>query len=444
MKKMMFVFSIFLVVSMLVSCAPKPTTAPATVAPAQPATAAPVQPATAAPAVTTDITLEFQQWFDNEMEKGYMQSVTDAYTAKTGVKIKLLSNPYSDTKTQIAAGAAAGTMADIVAMDGGWIYDYATQGALADLGALFTAIGFDTSTISAQTTVKGTVYVQPLVNFPSLMAVNLDLLNAKGITTMPETWSEFLTASKAVTDPANNIYGFGMNMSTENASCMSFFAAFAWNSGGTILTSDGKPYMANNQIMADTTDFFKSLFTEKVVVPGMFSMTDADKVQEFVNGRIAFMPDSVAHLSNIVEQAPNMNITYINMPHQDSYTGTSYIRVNNWGVGISSNSKHPEEAAKFIAYLLSPEVNADLAVHSNSFPVNTAAKPAYTNTSSAFQAIYKIYMSSKGKSEFDSLPTADALQAVLDVDLVKYIEGEFSSASEMLNDVQAQFDAAYK
>ena len=46
MKKILFVFSIFMVVAMLVSCAPKPTAAPATAAPA---TAA---PATAAPAAT--------------------------------------------------------------------------------------------------------------------------------------------------------------------------------------------------------------------------------------------------------------------------------------------------------------------------------------------------------------------------------------------------------
>ena len=438
MKKMMFVFSIIMAVAMLVSCASNPTAAPATAAPA---TAA---PATAAPAQSSGVTLEFQQWFDNEMAKGYMQSVADAYTAKTGVKIKLLSNPYADTKTQIAADAAAGTLADVVAMDGSWIFDYATQGALADLGKLYKTTGFDDSTVSLETSVKGTVYVQPLVIFPSLMAVNLDLLKSKGITTLPQNWSDFVKDCKAVTDPSKDIYGFGMNMSTENASNVAFFTAFAWNSGGTILTPDGKPNLANNKIMADTTDMFKSLFTNNCVVPGMFSMTDADKVQEFVNGRVAFMPDSVAHLSNIMQQAPNMNITYINMPHQDGYTGQSFMRVNNWGVGVSANSKHPEEAAKFIEYLLSPDVNADLAVHSNSFPVNTAAKPVYSDNSTAFQAIKTIYFSGKGKSEWDSLPTSDALESIMDVDLVEFIDGNFKSSSDMLTDIQKQFDAAYK
>ena len=121
---------------------------------------------------TGEVVLEFQQWFDNEMEVGYLQSVCDAFYAETGIKVNLLSQPYADTKTQLQASAVAGTMADIVALDGSWIYDYATQGNLADLGALFTEIGFDTADVSMQTTVNGTVYAQPLVIFPCLMAVN--------------------------------------------------------------------------------------------------------------------------------------------------------------------------------------------------------------------------------------------------------------------------------
>lgn len=391
-----------------------------------------------------EIVLEFQQWFDNEMEEGYLQSVCDAFYEETGVRIELLSNPYADTKTQLEASAVAGTMADIVALDGGWIYDYATQGHLANLDELYAANGFDTSEVSVMTAVNGVTYAQPLVNFPSLMAVNLDLLEAAGVNELPETWSEFLEACKKVNDPANNVYGFAMNMSTDNATCMEFFAAFAWNSGGSILDASGMPYMAGNQTLIDTCNFFKSLFDNQVVVPGMYTMTDADKVQEFVNGRVAFMPDSVAHLSNIREQAPDMNITYINMPHADDYSGDSYIRVNNWACGISANCEHPKEAAMFIQYLLRSDVNADLCVHAGGFPVNSAAEPAYTDDSAAFQSISSIYSASKGKAEFYSMPTAEALMRILDEELVMFVDGDYDTAEEMLESVQTQFEAAYK
>ena len=176
------------------------------------------------------VIIEFQQWFDNEMEEGYLQSVCDAFYEEQGIKVELLSNPYADTKTQLQAASVAGTMADIVALDGSWIYDYASQGMLMDLNELFDTIGFNLTDITSQTTVDGTVYAQPLVNFPCLMAVNQDILNEAGITELPETWSEFLETCKTVTNPDNNIYGFAMNMSTDNATCMEYFAAFAWNS----------------------------------------------------------------------------------------------------------------------------------------------------------------------------------------------------------------------
>lgn len=390
-----------------------------------------------------EVEIEFQQWFDNEMEEGYLQGVCDDFYEETGIKVKLLSNPYADTKTQLQASSVAGTMADVVALDGSWIYDYATQGMLMDLNELFDEIGFDTADISVQTSVNGTVYAQPLVNFPCLMAVNQDILAEAGVTELPETWTEFLDVCKKVTNPDKNVYGFAMNMSTDNATCMEYFAAFAWNSGCSILTEDGKPFLAGNDTFVKTAEFFKSLFDEEVVTPGMYTMTDADKVEEFVNGRVAFMADSVAHLTNIREQAPDMDVTYMNMPHKDDYDGENFMRSNNWACGIAKNSEHPKEAAQFIAYLLGKDVNADLSVHAGGFAVNTKSEPAYTDDSDAFKAICDIYATTTGKAEFYSLPTAEASMRVLDEELVKYIDGDYKTADEMMEQVQQEFDAAY-
>lgn len=393
---------------------------------------------------SSEIVLEFQQWFDNEMEEGYLQSVCDAFYEETGIKIKLLSNPYADTKTQLEASAAAGTMADIVALDGGWIYDYANQGLLAELDDLYEETDYDPADIAAGIKVNGSLYAQPLVNFPSMMAVNQDLLKDAGVEKLPETWTEFEEACKKVKETGDNVYGFCSNMSTDNATSVEYLTAFAWNSGCSILTEDGKPYMADNKVLADTCEFLKELMDSGVTAPGMYSMTDADKVEEFTNGRVAFIADTVAHMANIQEQAPDMNLTYMNMPHQDGYSKESYIRVNNWAVGIGKNCDYKKEAAQFIEYLLSPEVNADLCVHANGFPANTKAEPQYENNSEAFKAVYEIYMNSNGVAEYYSMPTAESLMSKFIDELVMYFDGDYDSVDEMLENVQKQFDAAYE
>lgn len=392
----------------------------------------------------SEIVLEFQQWFDNEMEEGYLQSVCDDFYDETGIKIKLLSNPYADTKTQLEASAAAGTMADIVALDGGWIYDYANQGLLAGLDDLYEETDFAAGDIAAGIKVNGTLYAQPLVNFPSMMAVNRDMLKEAGVDKMPETWTEFQEACRKVTESGDNVYGFCSNMSADNATSVEYLTAFAWNSGCSILTEEGKPFMADNQVLADTCEFLKNLIDSGVTTPGMYTMTDADKVAEFANRRVAFIADTVAHMSNIQEQAPDMDLTYINMPHKDDYSGESYLRVNNWAVGIGKNCEHPKEAARFIEYLLSPEVNADLCVHANGFPANTKADPQYENNSEAFQAVNEIYKNSTGVAEYYSMPTAEALMSTFIDGLVMYFDGDYDSAPDMLKEIQKQFDAAYQ
>ena len=112
-----------------------------------------------------DTTLEFQQWWGVELPDGALQEICDGFTEETGVKIDLLSNPYADTKTQIAAGAAAGTMADVVGLDGSWVYDFAKQGSIANLTELMEAEGYDDSQLSAQIKYEGNTYMIPVVNF---------------------------------------------------------------------------------------------------------------------------------------------------------------------------------------------------------------------------------------------------------------------------------------
>lgn len=50
--------------------------------------------------------------------------MVDKYYEETGVKVELLSAPFADTKTQIVSGVSTGTVADIVSVDGSWVYDF--------------------------------------------------------------------------------------------------------------------------------------------------------------------------------------------------------------------------------------------------------------------------------------------------------------------------------
>jgi len=390
------------------------------------------------------ITLEFQQWWGVELPDGFLAEICQGFTDETGIKIELLSNPYADTKTQVAAGAAAGTMADVVGLDGAWVYDFAKQGSIANLTELMTADGYDDSQLSDQIQYEGNTYMIPVVNFAYPMYVNMDILEAAGVEELPTTWSEFIDAAKKVADSDENVAAWAIPLSTESPSgIQNNFMSWLWASGGSML-KDGQPNLTDNGDLEATVDFVKELFDEGLVASGAYAMKEADMVEEFTNGRVAFMTDSLAHLLTIKEGAPDMDFQFMSLPVKDGYAGQSGMDVANWGIGIAENCEHKEEAMKFVEYLMSPEVNAKLAIAANAFPGNSNADPDYADADPLFLDAYAIYQECYAVNEFTGLPTSEELMRSFDEQLQLYLDGDTASTKEMLSATQTIWEEAFK
>lgn len=389
------------------------------------------------------VTLEFQQWWGVELPKDTLQMICDNFTEETGIEIKLLSNPYADTKTQIAAGAAAGTMADVVGLDGSWVYDFAKQGAIDDLTALMEADGYDDSQLSDQIRYKGKTYMIPVVNFAYPLYVNLDILEQAGVADIPTTWTEFLTALDKV-KKNTNAAGFSIPLSTEAPNgIQNQLMTWLWASGGSML-KDGKPNLENNEDLVRVIDFVKEMKENGYISEGAEAMKEQDMVNEFQNGRLAFMVDGISHLTLIKEESPDLNFDYAKMPVIEGYEGKSGMDVANWGIGIAENCEHKEEAMQFIEYLMSPEVNAELAQLANAFPGNAKAKPDYTENDELFKKAFEIFQDGYAVNEFTGLPTSEDLMRSFNEQLVLYLDGDISSSEEMLLETQKIWEPAFE
>ena len=98
-----------------------------------------------------------------------------------GITVELVSGPYASTKEQLFAGAASGTMPDVVGLDGAWVNDFASQGVIADLTALMAEADYDDSELASQIQVDGATYMIPVVNFVYPLFTNDALLADAGI-----------------------------------------------------------------------------------------------------------------------------------------------------------------------------------------------------------------------------------------------------------------------
>jgi len=392
--------------------------------------------------VHAETNLEFIQWWEPELPAGALRGIIDDFEAQNpGIKVNLVSGPYANTRDQIVVGAASKTLSDVVGLDGAWVNDLAKQGAIADLNPLIEAAGFDVGQVAAVIKVDDGSYMFPVASFVYPVFMNLDLLEAAGITEMPSNRTEFAEAAAKLTDAAKNQYGWVLPLSLQSPNgVQNDVMSWVWASGKSML-KDGQPDLTNSDVVG-ALEFIKGMYDAGVISPGAFAKQEQDKVEEFVNGRVGMMVSSLAHINLIRDRNPDLKFGITAVPAADGYDGKRGLPYASWGIGVSENSEHKEEAFKLVAYLMSEEVNAKLVSIANAFPGNVNAKPDFVASDELFGKAFEIFQEGYLANEFVGLPVAEELMRQFDVEIQSMLEGN-QTAAEAAAKAQAKWEAEF-
>lgn len=388
------------------------------------------------------IRLEFQQWWEPELPSGEFRALIDQFEDENpGITVELLSGPYASNREQVVASAAAGTMADVVGLDGSWVYDFAKQGSIADLTALMADVGYDDSELASQIQVDGATYMIPVVNFVYPLYANLDLLEEAGVSDIPATRSEFATAANAVTEATGNP-GWIFPLSLEQPSgVQNNVMSWVWASGGSMLTADGQPDLTNAEV-GSAMDYLQGLWDDGVTAPGAFTMKEQDMVEEFSNGRVAMMISSLAHLHTIRSSDVDVNLGISAIPAEDGYAGERGIPYASWGIGVAENSSNKEAAWKLVSFLMSESVNSELSTMANAFPGNTESVPDFSDADPLAVEAFAIYQEGYPANEFTGLPVAEELMRQFSQQFQRALNGDISMA-DALAAAQASWEGEF-
>lgn len=388
-----------------------------------------------------NVVIELAQWWEPELPDGELRGLIDEFEEQNpGIKVELLSGPYASTREQLVTGAASGTMPDVVGLDGSWVNDFAKQGAITDLSALMSEHDYDDSTLASQVEVDGATYMVPAVNFVYPLYTNDTLLADAGIDQPPSNRTEFAEAARAITE-SGNASGTAMPLSLETPSgVQNQVMSWLWASGGSML-KDGKPDLTNEGV-ADTIEYFDELYQDGVFAPGAFTMKEQDMVEEFTNGRVGMMVDSLAHLTMIRESNPDLEFSISALPAEDGYDGKRGIPYASWGLGIAESSEHKEEAWKLFEFLMSEEANAELASMAKAFPGNTESVPDFVEDDELMATAFEIYQAGYPANEFTGLPVAEDLMRQMNEQFQSLLEGDIS-VDEMLENTQESWSAEF-
>ena len=395
------------------------------------------------PARGADVTLEFAQWWDPELPTGAFRALMNEFeAANPGIKVKLISGPYTSTKDQLFAGAASKTMSDVVGLDGAWVNDFAKQGALASLTKLMAAAKYDEKQLASQIKVDGQTYMIPVVNFVYPLFTNDAILKKAGIKKVPSNRTQFATAAKKISQLNKTTKGWALPLSLEAPNgIQNDVMSLVWSSGGSMLNKSGKPNLRNTKVKK-TMSYIKNLWDAGAISPGAFTMKEQDKVEEFTNGRVGMMIDTLSHIGLIQKNAPNLKFTISPLPAEDGYKGKRGIPYASWGIGVSANSKNPAEAFKLVSFMMSEKTNSKLSSIARAFPGNTKAQPDYIEGDPLYKAAFAIYTKGYPANEFTGLPVAEELMRLFGSQFQKYLSGK-QSLNAMLKAAQKSWKAKF-
>lgn len=389
------------------------------------------------------VTLEFAQWWEPELPANSLRSLMDQFESENpGIKVKLISGPYASTKEQVVAGAAAGTMSDVVGLDGAWVNDFVKQGSLSNLTELMKAASFDEAQLAAQVQLDGSTWMIPVANFVYPMFVNNDLLKKAGISAVPKNRTEFAAGAKSLSKLGNNVSGWVLPLDTATPNgVQNDVMSWVWSSGGSML-KDGKPYLVGNAEVKSAMEFIKGMYDAGSIAKGSFTQKEQDKVNEFTNGRVGMMIDSLAHVNLIREQNKDLDFSVAAIPSADGYSGKGALPYASWGIGVAANSKHQAEAFKLVAFLLGKDVNAKICSAAHAFPGNTQAVPDFVDSDPIFKQAFDIYQKSNAINEFTGLPVAEQLMRDFDEQFQKYLAGK-QSVDDALTNAQKAWETSF-
>jgi multiple sugar transport system substrate-binding protein len=346
------------------------TTAPTGVPTAQPAS---IQPTQAAEPVTLRISHQF-----GDAEAAQFDKIVAAFeAANPGLTIKQERNNESNYYDKLVTSILGNAAPDIARVEPPKAAQYVAAGYAAKLDEVVPAdlrTDFFDGTLEPLTK-DGSLYGVPQDVATLSLYYRTDLLTAAGVANPPATWDELVTAAKAVTK--GDVYGIGL---FGGWGAFEFYPWF-WQAGGEMFRDEGGklvPAFNSPEGIAALQLWVDLANKDKVMPPGMASVGEDDVKAPFIAGKLGMFtsgPWSVGSLKSVTEIKDKWAIAPLPKGKQEASV------LGGMDVIVLEQSKHKAEAAKFLAYWLSNEVQKDWASTLGFIPVRKSLydDPAFKN-----------------------------------------------------------------
>jgi ABC-type glycerol-3-phosphate transport system substrate-binding protein len=303
------------------------------------------------------VTLRFMT-NDASEATAYKTIISDFEKQNPNIKVEMTVVPGTDTFiTALKAKFSANDAPDLYSFQvGARTQEFAAAGLLADLSTDPQLLQNIQKKDLSLVTYKGGIYAAPMNYQATGIYINQDVFSKYGVNP-PENFQQLVDVSKALRDKGLK---YPIVMAGKDVGMVSQID-FQYLS--TVILYNQPDYY--QQILDNKLHFnsplIKTMFDRYSQLKDFMSPDslglDADTaVKRFIKGEGAMMMDGTWRIQAIRQYAPDMKVILIPSTLQDPDKERVLNVGVSQGVSMTKSSKHPDEAKKFLEYLLTPQV----------------------------------------------------------------------------------------
>ena len=288
---------------------------------------------------------------------GYLASVLEGWNrTHPGEKVTLVELPDSadETRAQMITDLRDGDGGrfDVLNIDVSWTSEFAAAGWIRPLPRDGFPLGSFLPPVVDTATYDDRLYAVPYVTNAGLLLYRKDILAKEGVDP-PRTWAELERAAKTIA-PKYGLDGYaGQFLPYEGLTVNA--AEAVYSAGGSILGDEGERVTVNSKAAREGIGFLARGVREGWIPKRALTYKEEESKQAFQDGRLLFLRNwPYAYAVASAKGSPVAGrIGAVPLPGPDG-PGKSVLGGSN--LAVSAHARHPDSAARLIAYLTSERV----------------------------------------------------------------------------------------
>ncbi|MFI5696358.1 ABC transporter substrate-binding protein [Kribbella sp. NPDC051586] len=291
-------------------------------------------------------------WYGPDPVTKALNTALTAWKSSGGVEYSAESAPFDDYWDKLATQTSGNNAPDVLRMSMSYFSDYAGRSALKDLGSL----GIDTSNLDKDVADSGVAdgknYGIGQSSISYAMYVDEAAVKRAGGTVPAQgwTWDAFAEFARDYSGSIQGSYG-----STDQAGNFQLFEVFARQHGTELFSDDGGKLATSKDTVQEWFQYWADLRTAKAAPPQNVSAeTTAIEKSLVAKGKA---PLQFGWVQQVTFYQPLVKSPLSVLPVPQDKAGDlkgQFVKgLDLWC--ISAASKHPEDAAKLIGFLLNDE-----------------------------------------------------------------------------------------